>query len=155
MARQPKDPAGERTHDYSFDPVIATRLVNRLALVLGVVLLVVVAATVVLDLGAGLVSAVALLVGVTTLVSSHLVRRRPWVVRLDDRGYQVRFIRSAGVAAAPWRDVADVSTQRIEDEPCLVLGLRDGRRTVVPAALLSPGPQTMLKDIEDRLTGRR
>ena len=155
MARHPADPAGERTHDYSFDPVLAARLVNRLAVALGLVLLVVVGATVALDLHVGLVSAVALAVGITTLVSSHLVRRRPWVVRLDDRGYQVRFVRSAGVAQAPWRDVADVATQRIEGEPCVVLGLRDGRRTVLPAALLSPGPQALLADIEDRLTGRR
>ncbi|QWC86455.1 hypothetical protein KLP28_07185 [Nocardioidaceae bacterium] len=148
-------PDPDRVHDYSFDPVLAARFVNRLAVGLGLVLLVVVALTVVLDIGPALVSAVALFVGVGTVTGSHLVRRRPWVVRVDDRGYQVRFVRSAGVKVAPWRDVADVGVQRIQGEPCVVLGLRDGRRTIIPAALLSPGPETLLADIEDRLVDRR
>ena len=143
------------THDYSFDPVVAARFVNRLAVALGVLLLVVVGATVALDLGSILVLTVALAVGLTTMVLSHLVRRRPWVLRIDERGYQVRFVRSAGVMTAPWRDVAQVGMQRFDGEPCVVLGLRDGRSTVVPAALLSPGPQTLMADIESRLTGRR
>ena len=54
------------------------------------------------------------------------------MVRLDDEGYQVRFVRGAGVKQARWKDVEDVVATTVADERCVVLRLRDGRTTTIP-----------------------
>lgn len=81
--------------------------------------------------------------------------RRPWVVRLDRRGYRVRFLRGAGVPRGAWRDVADAGVRRLAGEPCVVLRRRDGRTTDIPVSLLDIDPDRFLADLRAHLDTER
>ena len=50
--------------------------------------------------------------------------RRGDVVRLDEAGYRVRFVRGAGVRQAPWKDVEDVTAPTGEGRRCVLLRVR-------------------------------
>src|SRR5262245_31666572 len=88
-----------------------------------------------LPLEAPLVVVVGALVAV--FVSGFLLTRRAYVVRLGEEGYQVRFVRGAGVKRGRWKDVEDAVTAEIAGSRCLVLRLRNGRSTIIPVELLA------------------
>ena len=73
------------------------------------------------------------------------------VVRLDETGYQVRFVRGAGVRQAPWKDVEDVTAPTVEGQRCVVLRLRDGRTTTVPVDVLAGSSDAFVKDLQQHL----
>lgn len=85
------------------------------------------------------------------VVVGFLLTRRSFVVRLDDAGYQVRFIRGAGVKQARWKDVEDVVATTVGGERCVVLRLRDGRTTTLPVRVLAGNPDDFVKDLQDHL----
>lgn len=80
-----------------------------------------------------------------------VVLRRGDVVRLDETGYQVRFVRGAGVRRAPWKDVEDVTAPTVEGQRCVVLRLRDGRTTTVPVDVLAGSSDAFVKDLQQHL----
>ena len=77
--------------------------------------------------------------------------RRGDVVRLDEAGYRVRFVRGAGVRQAPWKDVEDVTAPTVEGQRCVVLRLRDGRTTTVPVDVLAGSSDAFVKDLQQHL----
>src|SRR3954469_3551792 len=100
---------GKVSSNYRFAGPFIVRLVGLTLAAVGLLVLV---ATVLAFMvvrrevgGAGVLVglAVALLVGLCAL----LAVRRAVVVRLDDRGYQVRPVRGAGVPRAGWEGVED------------------------------------------------
>jgi len=91
------------------------------------------------------------LVAVVVLAVGILLTRGPFVVRLDDEGYEVRFIRGAGVRQARWRDVEDVVATTVAGERCVVLRLRDGRATTVPVRVLAGSSAEFVKDLQAHL----
>jgi hypothetical protein len=91
--------------------------------------------------------AVALLVGLCAL----LVVRRAVVVRLDDRGYQVRLVRGAGVHRAGWKEVEDVAATTVAGARCVVLRLRDGRTTTIPVDVLGGSSDDFVRDLQQHL----
>jgi hypothetical protein len=99
-------------------------------------------------LSAGLVVGVVLwllvLGGLATL-------RRRDVVRLDETGYRVRFVRGAGVRQAPWKDVEDVTAPTIGGQRCVLLRLRDGRTTTVPVDVLAGSSDAFVRDLQQHL----
>ena len=68
------------------------------------------------------------------------------VMRLDDAGYRVRFVRGAGVQQARWTDVEDVVATTVVGERCVVLRLRDGRTTTLPVRLLATSREGLRVD---------
>ena len=80
-----------------------------------------------------------------------VVLRRGDVVRLDETGYQVRFVRGAGVRRAPWKDVEDVTAPTVEGQRCVVLRLRDGRTTTVPVDVLAGSRDAFVQDLQQHL----
>ena len=86
----------------------------------------------------------ALLVGVAAL-------RRRDVVRLDESGYRVRYVRGVGVAEARWKDVEDVTAPTLEGTRCVVLRLRDGRSTTIPVDVLTGSADGFVRDLQDHL----
>lgn len=99
---------------------------------------------------------VVLAVGVVLSVAAifvvgFLLTRRTAIVRLEDTGYQVRFIRGAGVKQARWTDVEDVVATTVAGERCVVLRLRDGRTTTVPVRALAGNPDDFIRDLQDHL----
>jgi hypothetical protein len=97
-------------------------------------------------LSAGVVVAVVLV-----FVVGFLLTRRAVVVRLDAVGYQVRFVRGAGVKQAPWKDVEDVVASTLAGERCVVLRLRDGRTTTVPVRMLAVPPDDFVGSLQEHL----
>jgi hypothetical protein len=77
--------------------------------------------------------------------------RRGDVVRLDETGYRVRFVRGAGVRQAPWKDVEDVTAPTLEGQRCVLLRLRDGRTTTVPVDVLAGSSDAFVKDLQQHL----
>lgn len=71
-------------------------------------------------------------VGVFSL--GFLLVRKWYVVRLDDDGYEVRFVRGAGTKRARWREVEDLVTAQVAGSEAVVLRLKDGRSTTIPVA---------------------
>jgi hypothetical protein len=99
-------------------------------------------------LTAGLVVALVAWLGV--LVGLALLRRRA-VVRLDEVGYRVRFVRGAGVRQAGWKDVEDATAPTVEGDRCVVLRLRDGRTTTIPVDVLVGSADAFVADLQEHL----
>lgn len=99
-------------------------------------------------LGAGLLVALVAWLGV--LVGFTLLRRRE-VVRLDEVGYRVRFVRGAGVRQAGWKDVEDATAPTVEGDRCVVLRLRDGRTTTIPVDVLVGSAEAFVQDLQEHL----
>lgn len=96
----------------------------------------------------GVVAVLALL---AVLGGGLLLTRRSFVVRLGEEGYQVRFVRGAGVKQARWLDVDDAVTAEVAGSPCVVLRLRDGRTTTIPVEVLDVERDAFVRDIREHL----
>jgi hypothetical protein len=117
---------------YRFSGPFVIRLMG-LCLVLAGILVVVLALLVALTPLPGLVLVIGAVVVVVATMLVALAARRGWVVRFDDTGYRVRFVRGAGVHQATWPQVEDVATTTVAGEKCVLLRLRDGRTTTCAA----------------------
>ena len=145
----------EAVSDYRVAPTLAARL---LGVGVGLVGVLVLLTTAVVAL-AGLPPGTVLMVGVAGVLLVGLagwwVTRRARVVRLDDVGYQVRFVRGAGATSARWVDVLDAGTRAVAGSHCVVLRLRDGRTTTIPVEALAGDPARFANDIAARLARAR
>ena len=139
------------TSDYRLATPLAARLLGVALVGLGGLLVLVTASVgllglpwLVLTVGLALVVAGVLAVGL-------LLSRRAWMVRLDEVGYQVRFVRGAGVSRARWKDVEDVVATTVAGDRCVVLRLRDGRTTTVPVRALAVDADALVRDLQAHL----
>lgn len=139
-----------RSH-YRLAPTLAARLLGA-----GLVLVAVLALVITL-LAAWLgwpawtllvVGAVAV-VGVAGFVLA--VRQVP-VLALDESGYQVRWVRGAGVRRARWRDVQDAVTASPRGVDCLVLRLRAGGTTSIPVVAVDADRDELVAQVRRRLS---
>ncbi|KHL12161.1 hypothetical protein CLV56_1750 [Mumia flava] len=95
---------------------------------------------------------VAVVCGLTVVVSFVAVLRPARIITLTTSGYQVHRLRDAGVRSAAWTLV-----ERVDDKPNehggtdLVIGLEQGRTTRVPMALLGPRALELQREIRARL----
>lgn len=95
-----------------------------------------------------------LLIALTLVVIfglGFLLVRRWYVVRLDEDGYQVRFVRGAGARAARWADVKDVRTAEVAGARCVVLQLRSGESTTIPVDVIEGGGAPLIEELRRRL----
>ncbi len=74
-----------------------------------------------------------------------------WIVRLDDTGYSVRFIRTAGVKASRWVEVNELEATTVAGARCVVLHLKDGKTTTIPVDLIAGGGQSFAEAIAKHL----
>jgi hypothetical protein len=136
--------------DYRLSPLLAARVIGALLVALGLTVVLLTLAVSLLDLPAG-VLVIGAGVTVAALLGALVLLRRASVVRLDEVGYRVRFVRGAGAAAARWTDVEDVVATTTSGERCVVLRLRDGRTTTVPVRLLAGDTDAFVKDLQAHL----
>ena len=134
------DPAtghGTDPVDYRLAPAVVVRSAGAALVLLAGLVVVLSVLTAVLDWSFAVVTVVAL-VGLAGVAGGvWWAARRAYVVRLDLLGYDVRLVRGAGVTRARWADVAEAATADVGGVPCVVLSLRDGRRTTVPVTVLA------------------
>lgn len=130
---------------------LRARLMGLGLLCLGLLLAVASLLVALLRLPPDIIVGLAVLAVVAIFALGFLLVRRWFVVRVDATGYQVRFVRGAGTRAARWADVEDVQTQTLAGARCVVLRLRDGRRTTVPVDLIEGDRDAFVRELQDRL----
>jgi hypothetical protein len=92
------------------------------------------------------------LVPVTVAVLASFLSKRFYVLRVDEIGYQTRFVGGVGAKQARWVDVLDLGVVTIEDARCAQFRLRDGRLTTIPVDLLQTDPEALVREFQRRLT---
>ena len=140
-----------QTRDYRMATALRARLMGALLAAVGLLALAVTVVVAVADVPRSVVVGLAVLVVLGVATAALLLGRGWYVVRLDDIGYRVRFVRGAGRAHARWTDVADVTTAIVSGTPCVVLRLRDGGSSTVPVDLLEGDREEFVEELQRRL----
>jgi len=141
--------------DYRISRPLLARLTGAYLVLLALVVLVVTAVVVVAgspdlaDLADVLV--VVLGVGVLGVLALMWWLRGQAVVRLTESGYEIRFVRSAGVTKARWSDVEDVVAAAPQGVNCVVVRLKDGGTTTVPVQMIAADKDDFAHDVRRHL----
>lgn len=137
--------------DYRLAPRLSARLLGATLLFWGLLVFLATAIVVLLQAPVWLLSTTVLLCLVAVFSTGFWLTLTSYVVRLDEAGYRVRFVRGAGVPRARWTDVKDVVTTTVAGAPCVVLRLHDGRTTTIPVELLAVDREQFVRDLQDHL----
>lgn len=137
--------------DYRFSQALAARLMGLVLAAIGLLVFLLALAVAALSLPSAVLSTGVLLAVIGVAGAGFLLSRRGFVVRLDDTGYQVRFVRGAGVSRARWREVEDVVATKVAGDPCVVMRLKDGRSTTVPVGVLAGDGNAFVRDLRAHL----
>lgn len=148
MSTTPPDPA---VSTYALAPQLRARIMGAALIVIGLFLAVSALVVVLLELNLDLLVVLVVLILVVIFGLGHLLVRRWYVVRFDELGYRVRFVRGAGVTQARWVDVADAKAADVAGSRCIVLNLRDGRTTTIPVDAIEGGSARIGEDLRRRL----
>lgn len=137
--------------DYRIAQPLVVRLLGTLLVALGALVVLLAVLVELADLPSAVLGAGMALSVLAFLVGGGLLLRGGVVVRLDDIGYRVRFVRGAGVPQARWADVEDAVATTVAGERCVVLRLRDGRTTTIPVRMLSGSVDAFVRDLKAHL----
>lgn len=137
--------------NYRLSRALVVRTMGVLLVALGGLVLLVAAVVSLLDLPALVLTVAVVLAGLLVLGSGLALSRFRAVVRLDDTGYQVSWLRGAGAKQARWRDVEDVVTATVAGHDCVVLRLKDGRTTSIPVSVIEADPEAFVRDLSAHL----
>jgi hypothetical protein len=138
-------------HDYRLARSVVVRMMGAVLVLAGIVVLLVGVGVALLDWPAGVLSASVLLTAAVVLGVALGLARRATVVRLDETGYVVRWVRGVGVAQGRWKDVEDVVATTVAGDRCVVLRRRDGATTTIPVALLDRPGDKLVQDLQRHL----
>jgi len=139
------------TVEYPLARVVRVRLLGSALAALGLVVLVVTVGLAVLRPPSGVVLAATVALVVVAVATGVLLGRRWYVVRLDDTGYRVRFVRGVGRSRARWSEVEDLTTAVATGTECVVLRLRDGDTSTVPVGLIEGDREAFVDELQRRL----
>ncbi|RNL62079.1 hypothetical protein EFK50_09665 [Nocardioides marmoriginsengisoli] len=139
--------------DYGLAPQLRARLMGAFLAVIGVVLLVMTVVVLAFSLPGDVLSGLVILIVIGIFTLGFLLGKRWYVVRLDEVGYQVRFVRGVGTATARWVEVEDLATTYVHEEECVLLRLRDGRSTTIPVNLIEGDREEFVDELRARLGG--
>lgn len=126
--------------EFTLAPALRMRLLGVVLVLVGLLTALGFALVWLLDLPGWAGGAVMVLAVLAVLAGGLLLGVRRWVVRLDEHGYRVRWLRSAEVKVARWTDVLDLRATTLAGTRCLVLRLRSGRTTTLPVDLVEGDP---------------
>lgn len=88
------------------------------------------------------------------VVSLVVLWWRPWLLRVDQEGYRVRFVRGAGATTGSWTDVRQAVTAVVDGTRCLVLRRTDGQQTIIPVDLLDADAEDFVRRVRALLQQR-
>ena len=137
--------------DYRFAPALLVRSLGALLVLLGVVVVVVAVLVSAADLPGAVLTVTVVVAVLAVVVAATMLRRVVPLVRFDDDGFRLRFLRGAGVKQGRWREVEDAVTAQIGGQQCVVLRLRDGRTSTIPVGVLDVDPNAFVADLRARL----
>jgi hypothetical protein len=139
------------TRDYGLAGSLRARLLGTFLAVIGGVVVVVSVVAAVADVPRAAIAGLVVL-GALGMAATGLALGPSWyVVRLDDVGYRVRFVRGVGRAQARWTDVSELTTAIVSGAPCVVLRLRDGGSSTVPVDLVGGDREEFVDELQRRL----
>lgn len=144
--------------DYGLAPQLRARLMGIALVGIALTLFVGMVLVAVLNLHPDVMTALVVLVVAGVFVLGFLLVRKWYVVRLDDQGYEVRFVRGAGTKRARWREVEDLVTTQVAGSDVVVLRLKDGRSTTIPVEAVEGDQEAFVDALLDHLDpsgGRR
>lgn len=141
--------SSERT--YGLAPVLRARLMGSFLALIGVVLLLMTVLVAVLQLPLDILSGLVIAVVIGVVALGFALSRRWYVVRVDETGYQVRFVRGVGEPRGRWADVEDLTTAVVAGSECAVLRLRSGRSTTIPVNLIEGDREEFVDELQRRL----
>lgn len=137
--------------DYRFSTALLLRSLGAVLALVGALVLVAGVLVAVLDLPSAVLTTAVVAAVVVVVAAGFLATRVTSLVRFDEAGYQVRWLRGAGVKQARWREVEDAVTATVSGHDCVVLRLRDGRTTTIPVRVLDVAPVTFIEELRARL----
>ncbi len=105
--------------------------------VAGLLVLVVVLGGLVFSWPTAVLSTVVVVAVLGVLVLAAVLWRLAPVVTLGEVGYEVRWVRGAGVRQGRWKDVEDVLATTVAGARVVVLRRRDGTTTTIPVGILA------------------
>lgn len=138
-------------HSYGLAPILRARLMGTFLAGIGALLVVMTVLVAVLQLSPDVLGFLVVLVIVGIFALGFALSRRWYVVRLDEVGYQVRFVRGAGQARGRWQDVEDLTTAIVGGTECVVLRLRSGESTTIPVNLIEGDREEFVDELQRRL----
>jgi hypothetical protein len=139
------------TRDYGLAPALRARLLGVSLAVIGLIVGLAAVVVALTPLPAAVLTGLVVLAVLGVVVLGLLLGRRPYVVRLDDLGYRIRFLRGAGRAGARWTDVLDLTTAVVSGTECVVLRLRDGGSSTVPVNVIEGDREEFVDELQRRL----
>lgn len=137
--------------DYGLSQALRIRLMGAFLGVIGVALLVTTVVGAALGLPQEVLGGLVVLAVVGVFVLGFLLVRQRYVVRLDDAGFRIRFVRGVGESQGRWVDVEDLATTRVSGAECVVLRLRTGRTATIPVNLIEGDREEFVDELQRRL----
>lgn len=137
--------------DYRLSAAVTVRILGAALVAAGLLVGLAAALVALLDGSGATTLAVAVVLWAAVAVLALLLLRLAPVVRLDEVGYRVRWVRGAGVREGRWKDVEDVVASTVGGARCVVLRHRDGRTTTIPVDLLAAEVETFVEDLRGHL----
>jgi hypothetical protein len=119
--------------------------------VAGLLVLVVLLGGLVFSWPTAVLSTVVVVAVLGVLVLAAVLWRLAPVVTLGEVGYEVRWVRGAGVRQGRWKDVEDVLATTVAGARVVVLRRRDGATTTIPVGILAGSPDDFVRDLQQHL----
>lgn len=142
--------------DYRVSQALTVRFMGAFIVFVGLLVFASTLLVALLELPMDVLSVIVILSAAAVVGMGFAASRLAVLVHLDEVGYQVRYLRGAGVKQARWSEVEDVVSGFASGQPVVVIRLRDGRTTTVPVNLLSGTPDAFALDLRDHLNkGKR
>jgi predicted DNA repair protein MutK len=139
------------TRDYGLAPAVRARLLGASLALMGLAVGLAAVVVTLTGLPEAVLTGLVVLAVIGIVVLGLLLGRRPYVVRLDDLGYRIRFVRGVGRTGARWTDVLDLSTAVVSGTECVVLRLRDGGSSTVPVNVIEGDREEFVDELQRRL----
>lgn len=136
---------------YALTPAIRTRLMGYSLAGIAVFLLAATLLVSALHLSTAVMLVIVVLVPITIAVLASVFSKRFYVLRLDDIGYQTRFVGGVGAKQARWVEVLDLGVLTLEGSRCVQFRLRNGQRTTIAVDVLQTDPEELVREFQRRL----
>ena len=137
--------------DYRLSTPLLVRMMGVGLVLAGLVVLLVLVAGGLLGWPVAVLSVVVVVAVLAVAGLAVTLRRLAPVVRMDDLGYEVRWVRGAGVKRGRWSDVEDAVATTMADSRCIVLRRRDGRTTTIPVDIMAGSADDFVRDVQQHL----
>lgn len=137
--------------DYRLSPPVAVRMMGAGLALAGLLVVGVVVGGLLFAWPTAVLSTMVVVAVLGVVVLAVVLWRLAPVVRLDEVGYEVRWVRGAGVRQGRWKDVEDVLATTVAGSRVVVLRRRDGGTTTIPVEILAGSPDDFVRDLQQHL----